>query len=441
VASRTRLHGVDALRFVAACLVVLTHTTIAWTSLPQWTRPISWIAADGGTGVTLFLVLSGFSIHLRWAQRSDRSGEFPVAAFWKRRFLRLYPPYWIAVVVCVVLTVAAEGLHEAAHHTRPWVWLPGQVPAPVMALCFLLVVPANVVFLTHFGRAWSLALEEQLYALYSAGQRLRPRWMHPRRLLLLAGTLSLGWPLLLMLAKRAWVPFADGGTTREELLFFQVPALAFPWVLGFALAEARAGRIKMQRVLMSPAAGAVVLAATVVLRHTTNLVLHLPAGRDVVPADVLYNSAFAWGYAAIVAGFVLEGGVARQRVAGSRVVEWLALGGLWSYSLYLLHPAVLELVDRRSHLGGAPRVLVGWAAALIGSWVFFRLVEKRWLLLSQRSGLPVRDQPAMTTATPTTPEASGGVLLKSRVASPVGSARVPVASPSETLLESSSVTL
>jgi len=441
VASRTRLPGVDALRFVAACLVVLTHTTIAWASLPQWTRPLSWIAADGGTGVTLFLVLSGFSIHLRWAQRSDRSGEFPVAAFWKRRFLRLYPSYWIAVVVCVVLTIAAEGLHQATHHPRPWGWISGQVPAPVMAAFFVLVVPANVVFLTHFGRAWSLALEEQLYALYSAGQRWRSRWMRPQRLLLVAGALSIGWPLLLMLAKRGWVPFSAGGTTREELLLFQVPALAFPWVLGFALAEARAGHVKMRRALMSPATGALVLAATVILRHTTNVVVQLPAGRDVVPSDLLYNAAFAWGYAAIVSGLVLDPGATKMRIAGSRVVEWLALGGLWSYSLYLLHPAVLELVDRRSHLSGAPRVLVGWAAALVGSYVFFRLVEKRWLLRSQRSSLQVRNQPVMTTAIPATPEASGGLALKSRVASPVGSARVPVDSPSETLLPSSSVTL
>lgn len=394
MASRTRLPGVDALRFVAACLVMLTHTTIAWAALRTWTRPLSWIASDGGTGVTLFLVLSGFSIHLRWAQRSDQSGDFPVVAFWRRRFLRLYPPYWIAVVVCLGLTVAAEGLHAATHHSRPWVWFGGQVPAPVMVAAFVLVVPANVVFLTHFGRAWSLALEEQLYALYSAGQRWRSRWMRPQRLLLVAGTLSVGWPLLLMLVKSGWVPFADGGTSREELLLFQVPALAFPWVLGFALAESRAGRIRMSRWLMSPVVGVVVLVTTVVVRHTTTLIVHLPAGRDVVPADALFNAAFAWGYAATVSGFVLDRGVASQRVSRSRVVEVLALGGLWSYSLYLLHPAFLELIDRRSHLAGAPRVLVGWAVALVGSYIFFRVVERRWLLRSQRSGLSTQAYPA-----------------------------------------------
>jgi peptidoglycan/LPS O-acetylase OafA/YrhL len=389
VASRTRLPGVDALRFVAACLVVLTHTTIAWDALPVWTRPLSWIASDGGTGVTLFLVLSGFSIHLRWAQRSDATGDFPVAAFWRRRFLRLYPTYWVAVAVCLLLTVAAEGWHPAIHHSRPWVWFGGQVPAPVMVAAFVLVVPANVIFLTHFGRAWSLALEEQLYALYAAGQRWRSRWMRPQRLLAAAGALAVCWPLAIMLAKRGWVPFADGGTAREELLLFQVPALAFPWVLGFALAEARAGRIRMRRALMSPAVGAVVLAATVVVRHTTSVMLHLPAGRDVVPADVLFNVAFAWGYAAIVSGFVLDRGrPAGQPTAFSRAVDVLARGGLWSYSLYLLHPAFLELVDNRSHLDGPARVLLGWALALVGSWVFFRLVERRWLLRSQRSGLP-----------------------------------------------------
>ena len=71
--ARSRLLGVDALRFVAALLVLLTHTAAPWAAWPRWTAPLHWVASDGGTGVTLFLVLSGFSIHLRWAEPSGNA--------------------------------------------------------------------------------------------------------------------------------------------------------------------------------------------------------------------------------------------------------------------------------------------------------------------------------------------------------------------------------
>ena len=384
--ARNRLLGVDALRFTAACLVLLTHTSAPWGAWPRWTAPLHWVASDGGTGVTLFLVLSGFSIHLRWAERGDRTGAFPVVAFWRRRFLRLYPTFWLAVPFCLVLTVLAEGWSAVAHAPRGWGWVHGQMPVWLQVLAFALLVPANVVPLVHFGRAWSLGLEEQLYAMYSAAQRWRSSLLRPGRLIVVASLAAALLPLIVMLALPGWVPFIDGATPREQLLLVQVPALALPWVLGYALAEQRAGRVRLPSMLTSVPAGLATLAALVVVRHVSNPVLHLPAGRVVAPYDVLAQPLFAFGFAAIVAGAVLD--QSKRRVAVPRpLVTWLAWGGLWSYSLYLLHPAVLGLVDRRAHLATVPRILTGWAASLLVSWLFYLAVERRWLRRAQRSRL------------------------------------------------------
>jgi peptidoglycan/LPS O-acetylase OafA/YrhL len=106
----------------------------------------------------------------------------------------------------------------------------------------------------------------------------------------------------------------------------------------------------------------------------------------VAPYDVLAQPVFAFGFAAVVAGAVLDR--RRGRIVLPRpIVRSLAWAGLWSYSLYLLHPAVLELVDRRSHLGTGPRLLLGWAASLVVSWLFYLLVERRWLRRAQRTRL------------------------------------------------------
>lgn len=400
--ARSRLLGVDALRFVAAFLVLLTHTAVPGAAWPRWTAPLHWVAADGGTGVTLFLVLSGFSIHLRWAERGDGTGEFPVVAFWRRRFFRLYPTFWLAVPVCLGLTLLADGPSSFVRTPRSWGWTHGQMPLWVQVLSFALLVPANFVPLFHFGRAWSLGLEEQLYAMYSAAQRWRTGWLRPGRLVVVATAVALLFPLAAMLALPGWVPFADGATPREQLLLVQVPALALPWVLGYALAEQRAGRIRLPSMLTSVPVGIVTLIGLVVVRHVSDPVLHLPAGRTVAPYDVLAQPLFAFGFAAVVAGAVLDG-AGRRPLVPRMVVRRLAWGGLWSYSLYLLHPAVLELVDRRAHLGTIPRILTGWTASLLVSWLFYLAVERRWLRRAQRARVPVStslNRPVLPVLTP-----------------------------------------
>ena len=400
----------DALRFTAACLVLLTHTTAPWAAWPRWTAPLHWLASDGGTGVTLFLVLSGFSIHLRWAARGDERGAFPVVAFWRRRFLRLYPTFWLAVLFCLALTVLAEGPSSVAHTPRSWGWVHGQMPLWTQVTAFALLVPANIIPLAHFGRAWSLGLEEQLYAMYSAAQRWRADLLRPRRLIVLATLVAALFPLAVTLAVPGWVPFADGATSREQLVMVQVPALALPWVLGFALAEQRAGRTRLPAMLTSVPAGLATLIALVVVRHVSDPVIHLPAGRILAPYDVLGQPLFAFGFAAVVAGAVLDRRALRLRVP-QPLVRALAWAGLWSYSLYLLHPAVLELVDRRSHLGTVPRILTGWAASLVVSWVFYLLVERRWLRRAQQTRI----------APPATPFPREPQGVETRLSAPTGS--------------------
>jgi peptidoglycan/LPS O-acetylase OafA/YrhL len=420
--ARGRLLGIDALRFVAASLVLLTHTSVPWDSAPRWAAPLHWVAADGGTGVTLFLVLSGFSIHLRWASRGDEAGAFPVVAFWRRRFLRLYPTFWLAVPVCIALTVAAEGVTRFTQTPRGWGWVPGDMPVAVQVVAFALLVPANVIPLAHFGRAWSLGLEEQLYALYSAGQRWRRGWLRPGRVVVVTSALAVLFPLAAMVARPGWVPFADGATPREQLLLVQVPALALPWALGYALAEQRAGRYRLPRALTSPAFGLVLLAVLVVVRHVSDPVLHLGAGRTLAPYDVLAQALFAVGFAAVVAGAALDGPGSIGRLVPAKAVRLLARGGLWSYSLYLIHPPVLELVDRRGHLSTGPRVLVGWAAALLVSWLFYLLVERRWLRRAQQARLPEPTAPYQREPGPDEHSISDRVSPMPRFERPIGNA-------------------
>ena len=93
-----RLPLLDALRGYAILLVIFYHAggAVGWTN---------WIHAEAG--VDVFLLVSGFVLARSAASLTARE-------FWTRRFFRLYPKYWFALV----LFVALEWRYY--NHTHTW---------------------------------------------------------------------------------------------------------------------------------------------------------------------------------------------------------------------------------------------------------------------------------------------------------------------------------
>jgi peptidoglycan/LPS O-acetylase OafA/YrhL len=141
-----RLHGLDALRGIAALLVLLFHYTTfgcgdGLACQPR-TIPVIWF---GYYGVELFFVISGFVIF--WTlHRNPSLPDFAVS-----RFARLFPAYWAAVLATTLVlhldplrTLEAPG--------------PGEVAVNLTMLqSFLRVRAVDVVY-------WTLACELAFYA-------------------------------------------------------------------------------------------------------------------------------------------------------------------------------------------------------------------------------------------------------------------------------------
>lgn len=98
-----RVTSLDGLRGLAALAVVGYHYT---TDFVEDYAPTGWVAVDlayGRFGVVLFFIISGFVITTT-LERTRSGGDYLVS-----RFARLFPAYWLAVVVTFV-TVSAIGL-------------------------------------------------------------------------------------------------------------------------------------------------------------------------------------------------------------------------------------------------------------------------------------------------------------------------------------------
>lgn len=103
--------SVQLLRFIAAIMVVLAHTTEAMSQRMPAFRDIEfWVT--GTSGVDIFFVISGFvmAISSRPASQDRRVNIANAIDFIKRRILRVVPLYWVYTLLKIVSVLALPAL-------------------------------------------------------------------------------------------------------------------------------------------------------------------------------------------------------------------------------------------------------------------------------------------------------------------------------------------
>jgi peptidoglycan/LPS O-acetylase OafA/YrhL len=135
----------DALRTIAVLLVIVSH----WFSHQHF---LNRYTSNGILGVTLFFVLSGFlitGILLKNKNSIDQGGSVKSAykTFYIRRSLRIFPIYYLLLVILIILNIPVvyEGFNwHLLYLSNFYFWIKGEFAGN----------------LSHF---WSLAVEEQFY--------------------------------------------------------------------------------------------------------------------------------------------------------------------------------------------------------------------------------------------------------------------------------------
>lgn len=346
-APRGKLLGVEALRGIAAMLVVAFHAAEILAGRNSYgTAPFGHFWAFGRAGVDFFFVLSGFII--TFIHFGDIGHPRTMGAFWRKRLLRIYPTWWI---------VAA--LYSALLFISP---TPGRAEQDwVHALFSFLLLPEPVDPILGVG--WSLRHELLFYAIFSV--LLLQREIGA----ILLGIWGLGIAANMQAQMATGAPLFHG---LADLLVFR----GFNVEFFFGIATAVLVRFEIGGAWRTVAAlGALGFLATGMVESYTPEVMHeWPVQR--------------LAYAA-TAAMVLYGVALLDRNGQSRVPRLLVRLGAASYSIYLLHIPVLLVLEYALRpvrdLVPPELAFIAIVAAAIGAaTVFSEAVEQPLLALGRQ---------------------------------------------------------
>jgi peptidoglycan/LPS O-acetylase OafA/YrhL len=350
----SRLPHLDGLRGIAILLVLPVHS------------PLRKVFDYGWIGVDLFFVLSGYLITGILLDSKGRPGYF--SSFYARRALRIWPLYYFVLTIAFGVSPYLGGIFavHVGDGSLPWFltylqnWGAGSRG------------PAGLVI------TWSLAIEEQFYAVWPLVVFLLSR----RTLAVLAGAVFALSPVIRYGLLTLNVPDFPVYTTT----FARLDGLAAGALLAIVV---RSARVRMQSLVrwsgwLAGLGGAASI-----------LALRIGFVSPYVPAD---KASYVLGFSAIAVAFAGWSGLAIGAPRIQRLLTWSLLThcGRISYGLYIYHYMLFlwahqylaPWLEETFSLDRQLSRLIGWVIGIVLTFAVaeasFRWVESPILALKDR---------------------------------------------------------
>jgi peptidoglycan/LPS O-acetylase OafA/YrhL len=340
-----KLNNIQLLRAFAATAVVLFHTGFAFPGL----RPF------GSFGVDVFFVISGYIMARILDPRTPASGDF----FFRRRILRIVPPYWFFTLLLFAIALKVPQLMGSTRATF------GDL---AMSLFFIPFAKGSGVIQPLLFLGWSLNYEMFFYLALAIGILLHSRL----KLTLVGKPIAPVWygAVLVLAAMLACKPFVTQSIaarfySRELILEFLLGIVSY--FLCKSTSDANARRLRLPMLVVALASAAILVASQAAFPLTW------------VPVTYLTRAALLGGLSFLLvtsASLLSQGGWDSQ-------VKILVLIGDASYILYLIHPYCEYSLDRLlgSHVhwlkrDTAPGALIGVAVSIAFAILLHLCAEK-----------------------------------------------------------------
>jgi len=400
--------ALDGLRALAALSVLVYHaTSVAGARLVVAGHDLTWTFFYTESGVDLFFTLSGFLLFLPYARAMlDRSALPDARMFYRRRALRILPAYYVCLAALVVTQwptySTPVGIQNVLAH---------------LALLHDIAPPFNR---TISGPFWTLAVEWQFYLLLPliAWAIARVAAGSPRRLLagilgMIAAALALREGDALLNVHRAaaphaalpWIDLAQRIVIGSQGKYLEVFGVGMLCSVAYTLIVRRVDLRGARR----PRLVGVALLALALLTYLSYGPLVYERRNAILaafylalrPTDIIMLVGpllLGVGYGALTLGVLLAPRLVRAPF------EWGALRfvGLISYSLYLWHETIINLVYPHLAPIGALRLPValgiGVLVAIPFAYLSYQLIERPFLRRRRNTASAAGPTPAAPSA-------------------------------------------
>lgn len=194
---RIQLDSLQVYRGFAALLVVAHHSNIIFQGEISRSSLLS-IFSFGWVGVDFFFVLSGFIIF--YIHQSDIGRKSNFMSFILKRFIRVYPLYWV-ILICKIFASLISSHAVSAYE-------------PFEFIKSFLLLPQDRVILESpslesqsIGVSWTLRYEIFFYFLFSLSLLLKPRVLIPIAIVWVVGIFLNLVEILNIPEQSFWVQF------------------------------------------------------------------------------------------------------------------------------------------------------------------------------------------------------------------------------------------
>ncbi len=381
--------AIDGVRAVAALAVVVTHCFLSSVAAITTQGRLNPFLAGGSVGVDMFFVVSGFVLFLPYVLGK----QLPVRHYFTRRAARLFPAYWVTLVMALALWPLLWKIKPAIGY--PLTDLHGIISVVShLTLTQSIVLGMDVRWIGFGVNAvvWTLTLEACFYVTlpFVARRFLR----HP-----------IVWTLAAIAAAVVWrVEFflwrTDFGLSDHNQARLAYYGDAYPGFLGhFALGMLTAWLLARHRESLARIAPALLVGGVVLALYFEWL-----GGRDLVDHGLAFHTSgapYLYGRLAFAAAFTvaLVGLVLLPRFAtpvfGRGPLKWL---GDRSYGIYLFHFfAIGVLVEARLVFDSFERSGFLWGVAIVAPIAIamgalsFALFERPAIAWAKRRTTPVME--------------------------------------------------
>lgn len=302
--ARKRVPNLDGLRGLAILLVLAHHVPIS---------SVDWVARlqhHGSHGVSLFFVISGYIVMTLMLRELRKSGVIDIRGFLLRRILRLWPLYYLILLVEAGLVYVAQvyspenqalftdNLACYVMYCSNWLETSGQGP---------------------FFVSWSLAVEEQFYLLLSLLLLvLRPALLAAVFVVLLVVKLSLANSVyvdMLALPWRVILSYSEAILLGVLLAFLLNDSRSYAWISRFAA-------YRYMPAVLFVMFGVFLLFANLESKSGVNALVFYLICTLLVGVCAISD---------------------KLPIVGGKALSWI---GLLSYGIYLMHMPVLSAVKK-----------------------------------------------------------------------------------------------